>query len=132
MKLRPIVVCLVFLAVGACDNAPTATRYPKVDGVWKVMAAAGCRDSLSLVQRGDSITGTGTYARGYRHPQPQTGTITVTGTYYAPSVVLAFRYDSGWASVFTGTVPDSVHIAGTDAGFDGTYDYTCEMTFTRL
>ena len=134
MRTRTVLLFLGVLA--ACRKSPVepaqCIQPPQVlDGTWKATwqyASESGNEVLSLVQQCDSIAGTGTF----RNPtNPGTGTMKVAGLYNPPNIALALQYDYGATSVFTGTVPDSAHISGTETiSFQGS-SYSMAWTFTR-
>jgi hypothetical protein len=134
--MRTRTVLLFLGVVAACRNPPVEPAQciqpaQVLDGTWKATwqyASERGNEVLSLVQHCDSITGTGTFLTAVN---PGTGTMKVAGLYDAPGIALALQYDYGATSVFTGTVPDSAHITGTEIISYGGQSYSMAWTFTR-
>ncbi|HET9708897.1 MAG TPA: hypothetical protein VFP39_11405 [Gemmatimonadales bacterium] len=117
MRCR-LVFLVLSLLTASCANSlgPPAT----VTGVW---AAAfhipGSSLVLNLTQPDGAVSGSGTYT-GEAGPS---GTLQVTGSYAAPHVTLALRYDYGLTRNYDGAVLDAHQMTGTisdSTGFTGT------------
>jgi hypothetical protein len=79
-------------------------------GTW-VHTAIGpvYRESMTLSQTGDHVTGTGTYAI----EAGRTGPTTVDGALSGRTVTLTIRRDYGLTETFTGSLTDATHLTGT-------------------
>jgi len=96
-----------------------------VSGVWKAdVLVPGASTILTLVQRGDTVTGTGSYSI----EAGRSGTLIVTGAYVAPRVALLLTYDFGQIARYTAAVQDGTHMVGVAAFSVGPVD---SLVFTR-
>jgi hypothetical protein len=81
-----------------------------VAGTWAHTAVGPVyRESMTLAQAGDHITGTGTYAI----EAGRTGPTTIEGTLSGKTVTLTITRDYGLRETFSGTFRDATHLTGT-------------------
>jgi len=66
------------------------------------------RESMVLIQEGDHVSGTGTYAI----EAGRTGPTTIDGTVAGRTLTLTVRRDYGLVETFTGTLSDATHLTG--------------------
>jgi hypothetical protein len=66
------------------------------------------RESMTLTQNGDHVTGTGTYAM----EAGRSGPTTIDGTVSGKMLTLTITRDYGLAETFTGTLTDASHLSG--------------------
>lgn len=111
---------LMSLAVPILLGCRSTEPVPLLDlsGSWAAQQVESST-TLSLVQLGDSVSGTGQY---YRFINPPNGTIAVSGTYAHSLVTLTFVYSTGVTTHFVGTVPDRVDLVGVETYPGGTTD----------
>lgn len=100
-----------FLALACSCNDPTAAGPPvTVIGTWvETGMVPGASFSLTLSQRDTAVTGTGDYSI----EAGPAGTLTVSGSYRRPTLVLQIAYDFGPTGVYTASVADGSHLQGT-------------------
>jgi hypothetical protein len=113
---RSLIASSVAILLG-CSNGVLAPPA-NLTGTWSAHWVESST-TLSLVQLGDSIAGSGQY---FRFINPPTGTIAVAGSYARPLVSLTFRYDTGITTHFVGVVGDATHMAGIETFPGGTTD----------
>jgi len=113
-RFLPAAVIAVFLGCSRSTLAPAAD----LTGVWLALGVESST-TLTLVQVGDSVAGSGAY---FRFINPPTGAFTVTGTYARPLVSLTFRYDTGVTTHFAGVAQDPTHFAGMETSSGGATD----------
>jgi len=63
---------------------------------------------MVLIQEGDHVSGTGTYAI----EAGRTGPTTIDGTVAGRTLTLTVRRDYGLVETFTGTLSDATHLTG--------------------
>ena len=81
-----------------------------VAGVWIRMAIGPVyRESMTLVQDGEHVSGAGTYAI----EAGRTGPTTIDGTISGSALTLTITRDYGLVESFTGTLADATHLSGT-------------------
>ena len=81
-----------------------------ISGTWANTAIGPFyRESMTLKQDGNHVTGTGTYAI----EAGRTGPTTIDGTLAGTSVTLTIARDYGLVETFVGTLTDARHLAGT-------------------
>lgn len=79
------------------------------------------RESMTLAQTGDRITGTGTYAI----EAGRTGPTKIEGALSGKTLTLTITRDYGLAETFSGSLTDATHLTGTLAidGSSQRFDY---------
>ncbi len=115
--MRRALLALPLAALLGCGGgllAPPAN----LSGTWTAQHVESST-TLTLVQVGDSVAGSGSY---YRFINPPTGTLTVSGTYANALVSLTIRYDTGTTTHFVGVVEDPTHMGGVETYPGGTTD----------
>jgi hypothetical protein len=127
-----IIAISAAIMAAACTSRQTDATEPgvtgdrlggtEVGGVW-VHTAIGpvYRESMTLVQDGKRVSGTGTYAI----EAGRTGPTTVDGTISGSALTLTITRDYGLVETFTGTLTDATHLSGTLAigGSKQTFSY---------
>lgn len=116
----------------ACSNRQADSTSPRltgdhsgstaVSGTWANSAIGPYyRESMTLTQTGDHVSGTGTYAI----EAGRTGPTTIDGMLTGKTVTLAITRDYGLVETFTGSLTDATHLTGTLAmdGSKGAFSY---------
>jgi hypothetical protein len=110
----------------ADSTSPTLTGdrlgTETVSGTWAHKAIGPVyRESMTLTQSGDHVTGTGTYAI----EAGRVGPTTIDGTVTGKSLKLNITRDYGVVETFTGTLTDARHLSGTLTidGSGSSFDY---------
>jgi hypothetical protein len=115
--MRPLPLLLTALLLSGCGaTAPGPLR--DLDGTW-VASAVESSVSISLVQLGEVVSGSGEY---HRFVNPPNGTITVTGAYAHGTATLTLQYDTGVVTRFVGLLPNPGHLVGIETGPGGLAD----------
>jgi hypothetical protein len=115
-----IIAISAAIMAAACSARQTDSTEPGVTGdrlggtgvagVW-VHTAIGpvYRESMTLVQDGQRVSGAGTYAI----EAGRTGPTTIDGTISGATLTLTITRDYGLVETFTGTLTDATHLSGT-------------------
>lgn len=121
--MRALMSALACIALLGC-TASEAPLPADISGTWGT-SQVEASNTIHLTQNGTAISGTGTY---FRNINPPTGTLTVTGSYIRPHVVLTLQFDDGTTAQFAGAAADVSHLTGSVAFNGGAAD---SMTFVR-
>jgi hypothetical protein len=129
-----IVAASIFVAAGvaACDSGVVGVRPTVLAGIGAQLLAGtwahspappSYRETMTLTQRGDSVSGSGTFAT----EAGLSGTTSITGTFARDSLTLFIVRDIGVTEVFAGAFKDPTHLQGTlsiDGQASTSFDYT--------
>lgn len=121
--MRRALLALPLAALLGCGGGPLAPAV-NLSGTWSAQHVESST-TLTLVQVGDSVSGSGSY---FRFINPPTGTLTVSGTCANARVSLTIRYDTGTTTRFVGVVEDAAHMAGVETYPGGATD---SLAFAR-
>ena len=116
-----IVASAAAIMVAACSARQADSTSPNVTGdrlgsttvagSWVNVSATVVplyRESMTLTQSGDRVTGKGTYAM----EAGRTGPTTIDGTLVGSSLTLTITRDYGLVETFTGKLTDAKHLSG--------------------
>lgn len=109
LRASIVVTCAAIMSV-ACSACQADSTGPNgLSGVWANTAVRSLyRESMTLRQVGDHVTGTGTYALEAGRAGPTTIDGTVSGT----TLTLTITRDYGLVETFAGRLTDATHLLG--------------------
>jgi hypothetical protein len=129
---RLIATASVAIMAAACSTRQADSTSPSltgdrlgdatISGFWANTAIGPYyRESMTLTQDGNHVTGTGRYAI----EAGRTGPTTIDGALAGKSVTLTITRDYGVVETFAGTLTDARHLSGTLAieGAKGSFEY---------
>jgi hypothetical protein len=130
--LKHLIVAGVAIMAAACSGRQADSTDPGITGArvggrnlagtWAHTAIGPVyRESMTLAQTGDHVTGTGTYAIEAGRAGPTTIDGTVSGT----TLTLTITRDYGLRETFSGALTDATHLVGTltIGGFRQDFNY---------
>jgi hypothetical protein len=129
-NFRTSIIAIAAAIMGvACSSRQADTTAPgilgerPVPGTWAHSGIGPVyRELMTLVQDGDRVSGTGTYAI----EAGREGSTTIAGTLSGRTLSLTITRDYGVRETFTGTLSDPAHLVGTLAidGQSQAFGYT--------
>ena len=114
-----IVAAGAAIMVAACSGRQADSTSPSitgdrvgartVSGTWATTGIGPVyRESMTLTQDGDHVTGKGTYAM----EAGRSGPTTIDGVFSGKTLTLTITRDYGLVETFTGSLADATHLAG--------------------